>query len=318
MKEAQRLKIADFHCDALSKLQTVPGIDFADDKRLEVTGERLAAGNVALQVFAVYLSADMGRPSFERILGQLSLFRKKVAASSHIEWLRWKEEAAASPTGRIQGLLSLEGADGLEGNLQYAEWLFELGVRFIGLTWNYANWAADGVLESRNGGFTEKGKALVDWCNDSGMLLDVSHLAPAGFWELAERSVRPFIASHSNCRAVCDHPRNLSNEQIQAIIAMGGRMGLTFYPPFVRAGGSAAMADLLRHVEHVCALGGSRHLMFGSDFDGVDAWTKGLEHPGKYPELADLLLRHYPEAEVRGWLYDNALNFLAAYLPAKP
>jgi membrane dipeptidase len=148
------------------------------------------------------------------------------------------------------------------------------------------------------------------------MLLDVSHLAPAGFWELAERSRRPFIASHSNSAAICGHPRNLSDEQIEALIAMDGRMGITFVPWFVRDGGDAKAEDILRHIEHVCALGGSKQLMFGSDFDGIDAWVEGLEHPGKYAGFTELLLRHYPEEDVKGWLYENALSFLKTNLPS--
>lgn len=313
-----KMRVADFHCDVLSKLQSSPDIDFSKDARLDVTSDRLLAGGVELQVFAIYLSAAQGKPGFGRILGQIEAFRDKVTGPGGLQWLRWKEEAATmAVTSSAWGMLSLEGVDGLEGNLFYARLLFELGVRFLGLTWNYANWAADGVLEQRNGGFSEQGKKLIDWCNDSGMLLDVSHLAPAGFWELAERSNRPFIASHSNAAAVCGHPRNLSDEQIGALVAMDGRMGLTFVPCFVTEGGLARAVDVLRHIEHVCSLGGSRHIMFGSDFDGIESWVEGLEHPGKYAEFAELLLRHYPEDEVKGWLYGNAQSFLANYLPAK-
>ena len=318
METAGRLRVADFHCDVLSKLQAIPEISFQNDSHLDVTADRLAAGNVGLQVFAIYLSEVRGRPSFESVLGQLQLFREKIIGPEHLQWLRWKEEAADLTAGSAGvGVLSLEGVDGLEGNLFYAQLCFELGVRFLGITWNYANWAADGVLEARNGGFTEKGRQLIEWCNRSGMLLDVSHLAPAGFWELTEHSKRPFIASHSNAAAICGHPRNLSDEQIKALIATDGRMGLTFVPWFVRDGGGANSDDVRRHIEHICSLGGSRQLMFGSDFDGIDAWVEGLEHPGKYAEFANLLLRHYPEDEVRGWLYDNAVRFLSVHLPSK-
>nr|WP_083606847.1 membrane dipeptidase [Paenibacillus helianthi] len=313
------MKVADFHCDVLSKLQASPDIDFTKDSRLDVTLERLLAGGVELQIFAIFLSAQREKVSFERILGQIESFRAQVATPGGLQWLRWKEETtemADRPTG--WGMLSLEGVDGLEGNLFYAQLCFELGVRFMGLTWNYANWAADGVLEPRNGGFTEQGRRLIEWCNRSGMLLDVSHLAPAGFWELAERNTRPFIASHSNAAAICGHPRNLSDEQIRALVAMDGRIGLTFVPWFVRDGGGAKAEDVLRHIEHVCSLGGSRQIMFGSDFDGIDAWVEGLEHPGKYAEFAELLLAHYPEEDVRGWLHGNALTFLATNLPSKP
>ncbi|OKP99447.1 dipeptidase [Paenibacillus sp. P46E] len=313
-----KLKVTDFHCDVLSKLQASPDIDFMKDSRLDVTLERLLAGGVELQIFAIFLSAQREKASFERILGQIESFRAHVATPGGLQWLCWKEETpemADGPTG--WGMLSLEGVDGLEGNLFYAQLCFELGVRFMGLTWNYANWAADGVLEPRNGGFTEQGRRLIEWCNKSGMLLDVSHLAPAGFWELTERSAHPFIASHSNAAAVCGHPRNLSDEQIQALVAMDGRIGLTFVPWFVRNGGGAKAEDVLRHIEHVCSLGGSRQIMFGSDFDGIDAWVEGLEHPGKYAEFAELLLAHYPEEDVRGWLHGNALTFLATNLPSK-
>ncbi|WP_245237438.1 dipeptidase [Paenibacillus ihuae] len=319
MKAAGGFKVADFHCDVLSKLQASPQISFKNDGRLDVTMERLAAGNVGLQVFAIYLSEARGRPSFESVLGQLDLFREKIIGSEQLQWLRWKEEAVeATAAATAGGVLSLEGVDGLEGNLFYAQLCFELGVRLFGITWNYANWAADGVLEARNGGFTEKGRQLIEWCNKSGMLLDVSHLAPAGFWELTERSKRPFIASHSNAAAICGHPRNLSDEQIKALIAMDGRMGLTFVPWFVRDGGGAKRDDVRRHIEHICGLGGTKQLMFGSDFDGIDAWVEGLEHPGKYAEFAELLLKYYPEDEVRGWLYDNAMRFLSEHLPPRP
>ncbi|WP_233183581.1 dipeptidase [Paenibacillus sonchi] len=318
MVRNRQRRVADFHCDVLSKLQASPDIDFRKDSRLDVTLDRLLAGGVELQVFAVYLSTRREKATFERILGQIESFRNQVAGSGGLQWLCWKEEAAEqinTPTGR--GMLSLEGVDGLEGNLFYAQLCFELGVRFMGVTWNYANWAADGVLEQRNGGFTEQGRKLIDWCNESGMLLDVSHLAPAGFWELAERSVRPFIASHSNAAAVCGHPRNLSDEQIQALIAMDGRIGVTFVPWFVRDGGEAKAEDVLRHIEHICSLGGSGQIMFGSDFDGIDCWVEGLEHPGKYADFAELLLARYPEDAVKGWLHGNALSFLATNLPSK-
>ncbi|MDT3424601.1 membrane dipeptidase [Paenibacillus forsythiae] len=314
--------VADFHCDALSKLLENPSIDFWADQGLDVTGERLRAGGVRIQCFAIYLSQKWGNPRFEHILRQIELYRSKVANTGGLRPLRWKEEAARLAGGQEGGpgwgMLSLEGVDGLEGNLFYAEMIFELGVRFLGVTWNYANWAADGVLEQRNGGFTEKGRKLIKWCNRRGMLLDVSHLSEAGFWELAELSHRPFIASHSNARAICNHPRNMTDDQIRAVIAAEGRIGLTFVPWFVTDDGEAAPQDLLRHIEHICALGGEQHLMFGSDFDGIDSWVKGLEHPGHYPALAELLLRHYSEELVKGWLYGNAVSYLARNLPSAP
>ncbi|WP_410510897.1 dipeptidase [Paenibacillus sp. BR2-3] len=315
---AEEWRIVDFHCDALSKMQEMPDIVFRNDDRLDVTAERMTAGGIGLQCFAIYLSAKRGKPCFEDVLGQIEHFRQGILSQGGLQWLRWKEEAVNIGKESLGwGMLSLEGVDGLEGNLFYAQLCFELGVRFFGVTWNYANWAADGVLERRNGGFTNQGRKLVEWCNSSGMLLDVSHLSPAGFWELTELSERPFIASHSNAASVCPHPRNLSDEQIKALVAMGGRMGLTFFPTFVCEDGKATAEHLLKHIEHVCSLGGEKLIMFGSDFDGIDSWVDGLEHPGKYPEFTELLLRHYPEELVKGWLYDNAISYLTTHLPSQ-
>ncbi|MWV43468.1 membrane dipeptidase [Paenibacillus sp. HJL G12] len=305
-------------------------ISFQNDKKLDVTYERLQHGAVSLQCFAIYLSERWGIPRYEYILDQIDVFKSRVMTTAGgVRWMRWKEEAAeleqeigsvhpASKAGQIPwGLLSVEGADGFEGSLFYVRMCYEMGVRFLGITWNYANWAADGVLEKRDGGFTEKGKKLIELCNEIGLLLDVSHLSPTGFWELTERTERPFIASHSNAKSICPHPRNLTDEQIRAIVAMDGRIGMTFVPWFVREGGEKPVRpeELLPHIEHFCSLGGQNSLMIGSDFDGIDAWIQGLEHPGRYPEFAELLCKHYSEELVRKWFSGNALSYLKRHLP---
>jgi len=323
--------VIDFHCDVLSKMREDHGLSFKDGAQLDVTYDRMLEGEVMLQCFAMYLPESWGIPRYEFILDQIDAFKTRVMRTGEgVRWLKWKEDAeelgqtiGTAASGRSRhlpwGLLSVEGADGFEGNLYYVRMCYELGVRFLGITWNYANWAADGVLEQRNGGFTEKGKKLIELANETGLLLDVSHLSETGFWELAERTARPFIASHSNAKSVCAHPRNLNDDQIRAIIAMNGRIGLTFVPWFVRDGGEGAVKpeELLRHIEHICALGGDDHLMLGSDFDGIDSWIEGLEHPGKYPAFAELLSRHFPEASVRKWFSGNALSFLTSHLPER-
>lgn len=314
------MKVVDFHCDALSKLWGNPKTSFVKGPDLDVTLKSMEEGDVALQVFAVFLSEQYGRLSFERVMAQIDIFRAQIIQTGNLEWLRWRDQIAdVRNGGKRWGLLSLEGVDGLEGNLFYVRLCYELGVRFMGLTWNHANWAADGVMEKRGGGLTGKGREMVRMCNELGILLDVSHLSAAGFWELAELVTRPLIASHSNAFGVCPHPRNLNDEQIRAIIAMDGRIGLTFVPWFIRRDThSVKPEDLLPHIERICSLGGENHLMFGSDFDGIEQWVEGLESPQKYQEWANMLLKHYPEHLVQGWMSDNALGFLDKHLPVQP
>ncbi|MEJ9221056.1 dipeptidase [Paenibacillus glucanolyticus] len=315
------MRTVDFHCDALSKMWEDPKASFVDDRHLDVTLQRMEEGDLALQVFAVFLSEKYGRPSFERVLAQIDTYRSRIVKPGHLKPLLWQEqvqEIRESYHSRF-GVLSLEGVDGLEGNLHYVKLCYDLGVRFMGITWNYANWAADGALEQRNGGFTERGRQLVELCNSTGIILDVSHLSQAGFWELTELTQRPILASHSNAYSVCKHPRNLSDEQIRALIALDGMIGITFVPWFIRSDADRVKPeDILPHIEKICELGGEKHMMFGSDFDGIDQWIAGLEHPGKYPDFQELLLKHYPESMVKGWMSDYALRFLEQNLPWAP
>lgn len=139
--------------------------------------------------------------------------------------------------------------------------------------------------------------------------MDVSHISVAGFWELVERTDVPFIASHSNAYKLCPHPRNLRDDQIKAIVATGGRIGITFVPKFAKREGCASISDLLKHIDHVCGLGGEYNVGFGSDFDGTDHHVRGLENAGEYENLINALLKHYKEEQVRCFAYLNWRKF---------
>ncbi|MEK8129085.1 membrane dipeptidase [Paenibacillus filicis] len=310
------MKVIDAHCDALNRMMLRPDIDFHSSEHLDVTLERLVASGSAMQLFAVYLSATLHSPGFREVLQCIDYFYTKVLAHPQMRHIRYAGELAqAEAEGKIGAMLTLEGVDGLMGDELYLRTVFQLGVRCIGLTWNYANWAADGVKEPRQGGLTLKGRQFVKQCEELGIILDVSHLTERGFWELAELSPRPFIASHSNALDIAPDPRNLSRAQIEAIRDRDGRIGLTFIPWLVDTTRPAVMTDLLRHIDYVASLGGGHILGFGSDFDGLSRKTEGLEHAGCFPALAELLARHYDDDFVRGLLYENWRTFFERSLP---
>ncbi|WP_152392543.1 dipeptidase [Paenibacillus guangzhouensis] len=312
----RQYQIVDMHCDVISKMLQDPAISFAENKSLDANLARLIQGQVKAQCFAIYLSENLGKPRFEHILHSIDVFRRRILNHREMRWIRCQEDwNQLERTNHIGALLSLEGVDGLEGDLTYLDLCFQLGVRLVGFTWNYANWAADGILEPRNGGFTLKGRKLIERCDELGLIMDVSHLSEAGFWELQARTASKYIASHSNARAVCGHVRNLTDEQIKCIISRGGRIGMNFFPPFVRANTPVMIQDLLNHIEHICSLGGSENIMLGSDFDGIDRYITNLEHSGKYENLRNALLLRYPEHMVQGFLYKNASIFLSDALP---
>jgi membrane dipeptidase len=306
----------DLHCDALSKMIMEPAIRFENDPRLDVTYRRLHTANIQLQAFAIYIpEAWKGRP-YDAVLASIDAFHREILSRPDMLPIRSKidlETLMRPGETRIGAMLTLEGADGLEGSLTYLRIAYELGVRTLGITWNDANWAADGIRESRGGGFTSAGRKLVKECDRLGLPLDVSHLSVKGFWELLELSGQPPIASHSNVKALCGHPRNLADDQIRALIASGGRIGITFVPFFLRSDQKeAAIDDVIRHLDYICAMGGANHVGFGSDFDGINEWVKGLEQPGGYEKLENALHKKYSSQEVEGFLRRNWLSYYHA------
>ncbi|SFI51765.1 membrane dipeptidase [Paenibacillus sp. UNC496MF] len=310
---------ADFHCDVIWKLLEDPTLSFErdDQGKLDVTLPRLKQAGSTFQTFALYIPDRMEK-TMVPLLQSVDLFYRKVLALPEMAFIRTAGDVAAlrRNPGTIGAMLSLEGADGLQGDLAMLRILFALGVRAAGLTWNNANWGADGVLEPRGGGLTKKGRAFVEECNRLGILVDVSHLSDRAFWDALQLSGKPVIASHSNCRSLCPHPRNLTDEQIKALLAAGGLIGVTFVPQFVSSTRApAAIADVLRHVERICEFGGERQLMFGSDFDGIDQYVRELTHPGELHRLQDALSANYSDALVGAFFETNAMTFLAKHLP---
>jgi Zn-dependent dipeptidase, microsomal dipeptidase homolog len=309
--------IADFHCDVLSKLLVHPNLTFQGSEAglLDVTYERLKESGAVLQTFAVYIPEKLNG-SIEPILESIDHFYEQVLTCPDMMLIRKQSDLEESlANGKIGALLSLEGVDGLKGSIPALRLLHRLGVRAAGLTWNHANWAADGVMEPRGGGLTAQGKAFVTECDKLGILVDVSHLSERAFWDVADLASRTIIASHSNAKTLLNHPRNLTDDQIKAIIALQGLIGITYVPWFVAEGDQVTVDDVLKHIEHVCGLGGEQHIMLGSDFDGIDKYVNGLTHPGEVYRLREALLKRYSEEQTKRFLSGNALSFLSVHLP---
>ncbi len=232
----------------------------------------------------------------ERLTGEM------VIARSAEDILRAKQE------GKLAAILVVENSDGLEGSLNVLRMLHCVGVRSIGLTHNPRSWAADGNAEAENGsGLTRFGRRLVEEMNRLGMLVDVSHINERGFWDVMAVSRRPVIASHSDCKGVCDHPRNLDDKQIVALANNGGVMGVTFVPAFVDAQ-VPSLERLLDHIDYAVNLAGADHVGIGSDFDGGGTAIKDAT---EFPRITEGLLgRGYGEGDVRKILGENHLRVL--------
>lgn len=312
------MHIIDTHCDALYRLRPAKinthyerqPVNFRDMETLDTNLTRLKAGGVKAQFFAIFIDPDVpSDQKWQAALEQIDIFYEDILRPNpEMKHIRQWSDLDDLQEGEIGAVLALEGADAFGNDLGKLRHLYRLGVLSLGMTWNNANLCADGLGEPRGAGLTALGREVVRLNNEHKVLSDVAHLSERGFWDLIEIADYP-IASHANARAVCDHPRNLTDEQARAIFAKGGTVHVVFTPPFIKAGAErASIADLIKHIDHFCSLGGVNHVGFGSDFDGIVHYVAGLRHAGEYMNLINELLKHYSEAEVEGFAYRNFLN----------
>mgnify|MGYP000300612364 CR=1 FL=1 len=216
--------------------------------------------------------------------------------------------------GKIAALLAVENSDALEGSLNVLRMLFKLGVRSIGLTHNPRSLAADGVGEARTGGgLTNFGVQLIEEMNRLGVLVDLAHISERGFWDALEVSKEPVIVSHGNCKALCEHRRNLDDDQIEGLADKEGVIGVTFVPSFVHPK-TPSLQRLLDHIDHIVRVAGVDHVGIGSDFDGGGTLLKDATELPKITE--GLLKRGYSRDDVEKILGGNFIRVLSKVLPS--
>lgn len=309
--------VVDTHCDTiLAMMRGERKLGERSDKgHLDLP--RLLEGGVTAQFFAVYIEPQY-KPDrgLERAIEVIDgLLREIEANPGQAELaITVADIHRLKAQGKAAAVLAIEGGEGIGNHLANLRVLHRLGLRSLGLVWNQRNLIADGIAERRTGGgLTTFGVEVIEECNNLGIVVDVSHLTDPGFEDIVEVCRGPFMASHSNARAVCDHPRNLTDDQIKALAASGGVMGLNFAPNFVNhaAPKEATLGDLLDHLDHIVALVGPDHVGLGSDFDGIGATPKGLEDATTFPRFTQGLIdRGYSDEDIIKFLGGNHLRVL--------
>ncbi|MDP4163430.1 MAG: dipeptidase [Bacillota bacterium] len=300
------MHIFDAHCDVLYKLINDPAIDFKKANSIHVNLEGMKQAGIKVQCFAIFVSPSVHPDvAFNAALYMADLFFEKIIKNNkELKFITTQQQIMQLKENEIGAILTLEGCDSIGKDLLKLKTLLRLGVTAVGLTWNDANYVSDGAMEERGAGLTKFGKEVVNILNSSGIWCDVSHLSERGFWDVMELADYPF-ASHSNCYSLCPHPRNLRDEQISALIDRDSVMGLTFVPHFLSGREEASISDILRHLDHVCSLGGEKNVGFGSDFDGTDKTVAGLSSVKDYETLKNELLKYYTDIQVADFLYKN-------------
>jgi len=272
--------VADAHCDTLYA-RTREG---KDAQECQVSARKMAHGRVGLGTFALWPGTQPPSALFYEVAAA------SLEESARLEIPIYKT-LPDMPPDVPGGVLSVEGGEAFMGDMRLLGEFLDAGVKMIALTHNRENELAYPALGGDTRGLKPFGREVMRELNRRGVLSDVSHLNIAGFWDVMELSEIPPVASHSNARALCDHPRNLTDEQIKAIVARGGFIGINFFSTFLVEQGEAQLSDVARHIDHIVQLGGISTVGFGSDFDGIGRWPQGLDGADKFPMLLDLLER---------------------------
>lgn len=325
-----KTKVFDLHCDTIDQLcmrdcepykteiaeQAKLGIDTSGT--LLTNGGALALDRMAAyawcQCFAVWVpdiyDAPVARAFYRRAR---DWFRgQTVAYPEQVEQVRdARDVPGVLAAGRTVALLTVENASLLGGDLGMVEELAADGVKMVTLTWNGKNALGSGKCSHE--GLTEFGRQAVRALEDAHIVVDVSHLNDEGFADLLKVARRPFAASHSNARSVCNVPRNLTDDAFRAIRDTGGVVGLNYYRGFIveracPAEGEATFDELAAHVEHFLDLGGEDTLALGSDYDGSDVpvWLDRCE---KLEGFHARMVERFGQAVVDKLFYENARAF---------
>ncbi|MBN2335448.1 dipeptidase [Candidatus Bathyarchaeota archaeon] len=309
--------VVDTHCDTL--MQFLPQTwGMPKPRTLGERGghghidlPRLVEGGVTCQTFAMYTGRRAFVPEAPLVaLQMVDKFYSEIEANEGIVAVTTADEIVkAKKKGLVCGLLAIEGAEPLMGDLGVLRVYHRLGVRMLSFAWNFRTPFADGLGARRSESkLPELGVQALEEMDRLGMVFDVSHLADSVFWDVADVMKGPFIASHSNSRAVCDHARNLTDDMIRALADHGGVMGMNFAPAFVDKE-KATVEKLVDHVDHIVGLVGPDHVGLGSDFDGIGSTPVGLEDASKMPNFTrELVGRGYSDEDVLKILGGNQLR----------
>ena len=282
------MKIIDMHCDTISEIRESrhrgnPQELSANTMHLDI--QKMKKADYMLQNFAMYIDLKKDCDPFEAVCDLIDLFYEETEKNKNDICVikTYREIIENDRSGKMSALLTIEEGGCCKGKIENLDKLYDRGARMMTLTWNYPNELAnpnflkeetdaDGFpLFDNTKGLTNTGFAFVERMEELGMIIDVSHLSDTGFWQIADCTKKPFVASHSNARALCGHARNLTDDMIKTIAERGGVIGLNYYGCFLnkRNDSTSTAARIAEHARHIINVGGTECLGLGSDFDGI-------------------------------------------------
>jgi len=327
MSNTKTMITVDMHCDTISKCQNIR----------ENTGHldlmKMQKGHYLLQNFALFVEMRSCSDPWERVCELKDCFCEEMKKNEDLisQVLSYDDIEKNRNNGKMSALLTVEEGGVCKGEIEKLRELYSYGVRMLTITWNYKNElgspnysnygdfsSADEHYKIRHtpnteDGLTEKGKEFVIEMENLGIIPDVSHLSDAGFYDVANTTKKPFVASHSNAREVCTNVRNMTDNMIRTLAEKGGVMGLNYCPNFLEEGPGTepcpgTISAIVRHARHIVNVGGIDVLGLGSDFDGIDD-HKELRGAQDMEKLWDALIKDgFSEADTDKIFGENVLR----------
>ena len=313
--------ICDCHCDTLTELYNKNASLYENEQHFDIKRQIALGGG--LQFCAIYVPTEVFRyqGGLRYTLCLLDKYNQEIKKLHEngidVLQVRTAEDAGNVLKHKAATLLAIEEGGAIDGSLEALRCLYELGVRAMTLTWSNRNDIADGINEEATGsGLTLFGKHVVAEMNRLGMLVDVSHISTAGFWSVIETSAKPIIATHSNAKSLCSHPRNLNDEQIKALAQNGGLAGITFAGQFLEEDWrNACIESVYKHIDYMLNLiGNDDHIGFGSDFDGISHPPYNIQGVQDYKPLIEYLSKYYSDETINKITHQNVINLLQKVL----
>jgi membrane dipeptidase len=323
------MRFIDMHCDTLMAafLNHGPGTDMYSMPDGMADLERMQKGEVLAQFFAIFMVPQKDfKPYFhidpipedDYIAGCYEIFKKNLELHSDImaQAKTADDILENQKAGKFSAVLSMEDGVAVHGDMDRLKKYYDMGVRALALTWNFKNCFGSPNSDDpqiMQEGLTDFGKEAVAYMQELGMLVDVSHLSDGGFYDVADICKKPFVATHSNCRALCPHRRNLTDDMIRIIAESGGVAGINFAPEFLNEdikNPNSTVERMVAMIKHMKQVGGIDMIAVGSDFDGIGGNLE-ITCSEKLPLLVQALeKKHFTGDEIDKITYKNALRVM--------
>lgn len=305
---------ADAHCDFLYYMLH-KGWDIAapcDEQAVRL--DEMAKANAAMQLFAAWIDPEDRVSPLQQCLLLTDAYKRMLRANPNLVPLSKDFEPGK---GKIAAVLTIEDGSAVEGRVENLRLFKELGVRAMTLTWNDPNELASPAMSRLDRGLTRLGRQMVREMAKINVAIDVAHLSDRGIDGILAEVDAPIFSSHTNARAVLNHRRSITDRHIREIARRGGVIGVNYYSPQLVERGKAEIEDVVRHIEHIAAVGGAKCVALGSDFDGMgrDAYPKGLSSWQGVPKLVAALERAgFAKSEVAAMAGGNLIEYMKRFV----